>query len=119
MRSVVTVPVENTGGSCTIEVPAKIVVQNSEGAEAVVGLLGKVAKSFSIAAGGRVSLVLEADWLVSGGPPPGAVYKCEAPIEAVTSLELPTASGRLAIELGTTWHQVCTSPASVWMTVLP
>jgi hypothetical protein len=42
---------------------------------------------------------------------------CTGPISDVTRVEFPLAFGSIQIELGTVWHEVCSSPASVSVAV--
>jgi hypothetical protein len=62
-------------------------------------------------------MVIGASWCVGvrdeSGNAVGSAPPCADPVFDVARVELPFASGSSVIDLPTTWHEVCSSPASV------
>ena len=126
----VTLPLRNVGGDCVLHLPAVIGVASATGQfEAVsafdVGTVSATgenspAQSSTIRAGHSLSIVLGASWYVdtltnNGTPVPAP--PCLNPISAVTRVAFPLATGSIQIALPTVFQQVCSSPASVSLTI--
>lgn len=113
----VTQPLRNTGGSCVLHLPGTMSVASANGPfQAVTVVDAGTASSFSVLPGQSLSVVLGAWWWTGGHPDVGTPLPappCTDPISDVSRVEVRLASGSLQIDLGTVWHQVCSSPASV------
>ncbi len=117
----VTQPLRNTGGVCVLGLPRAIRVASASGLfQSVTVVNAGTATSFTIRSGQSVSIVLGAWWSTGGSTESGtplAAPLCIDPISDVTRVEFPLARGSIQIDLGTVWHQVCPSPASLSVTV--
>jgi hypothetical protein len=120
MSDYVTQPLRNVGGPCVLNLPATIKVASATGPFQTVKVVnGGIATTFSVQADQSLSIVLGAWWYVpawlsgSGFSPP----PCTAAIRNVTRAEIPLESSSLEFDLGTVWADVCSSPASVSVTV--
>ena len=79
-----------------------------------------MATVYDVKAGQSVSIVLGAWWwtgvsTANGTPLPAP--PCTEPISDVSRVAIPLASGSVEIDLDLPWHEVCSSPASVSLTV--
>lgn len=126
----VTLPLRNVGGDCVLHLPAVIGVASATGPfEAVSALdagtesatgVNSPAESARIRSGRSLSIVL-GDWwridtLTDNGTPVPAP-PCLNPISDVTRVEFPLATGSLQVDLPTVLRQVCSSPASMSLTI--
>jgi hypothetical protein len=104
-----------------LELPTTIRVASATGPlQAVTAVNAGTATSFTIRRGQSVSIVLGAWWWTGGSTENGTPLSappCTGPISDVTRVEFPLAFGSIQIELGTVWHEVCSSPASISVTV--
>ena len=73
------------------------------------------ATSWASGAGDKMQIMLSASWRV-GGQTQSSVPPCTDPIDDVTRLEIPLATGTLELDSPIALHEVCTSPASLSMT---
>ncbi|MGH2466852.1 MAG: hypothetical protein ACRDGL_03875 [Candidatus Limnocylindrales bacterium] len=81
------------------------------------------ATSWDVKAGQSLSIVLGDDWWTgirsatgaTAFPPPS----CADPVHDVARVAFPLASSSNEIKLFTVWREVCSSPASVSLTVRP
>ena len=118
----VTVPLRNTGPSCLLELPGTIGVAAAGGPFSAVSVTNiGIAPAWSSESGQSLPLVLGASWWAglrdANGNPVGSAPPCVDPILDVTRLELPFAVGSAVVDLPTTWREVCSSPASVSITL--
>jgi len=114
----VTVPLRNTGASCVLNLPGRIGVAGASGPfHAVPVIKAGTATAWASESGQSLPIVIGASWWVGvrdpNGNAAGSAPPCGDPIFDVTRVELPFASGSTMIDLPTTWHEVCSSPASV------
>jgi hypothetical protein len=117
----VTVPLRNTGSSCVLDLPAAIGVAGSTGPfHAAPVIKAGTATAWASESGQSLPIVIGASWWVgvrdANGNAVLSAPPCADPILDVTRLELPFASGSAIIDLPTTWHEVCSSPARVTVT---
>ncbi len=110
-------PFSNRGGACLLVLSNSIFVARSSGAPIPVEVMVVGKNSYSLAVGDTGSIELTATWSTGDVIPGQTPGPCEGSIEGVRSVEVPVASGRLLINLGTVWREVCSSPASVTITV--
>jgi len=79
------------------------------------------ATSWKIKSGQSLSIVIGDSWWVGVRDGNGSLVfsapPCAGPIRDVTRVELPLASGSIQIDSPTVWREVCSSPASVSLTV--
>ncbi len=117
----VTQPLRNAGGDCVLELPATIRVASATGPfQSVTVVNAGTATSFTIRSGQSVSIVLGAWWWTGGSTENGTPLSappCTDPITDITRVEFPLVLDSIQIDLGTVWHEVCSSPASVSVTV--
>lgn len=117
----VTQPLRNTGSDCVLELPPTIMVASATGPfQSVTAVNAGTASSFTIRPGQSASIVLGAWWWTGGSTENGTPLSappCTDPITDVTRVRFPLALGSILIDLGTVWHEVCSSPASVSITV--
>ena len=117
----VTQPLRNTGSDCVLELPTTIRVASATGPfQSVKVVNAGTATSFTIRSGQSVSIVLGAWWWTGGSTENGtqlAAPPCTDPLTDINRVEFPVAQDSIQIDLGTIWHQVCSSPASVSVTV--
>lgn len=115
----VTVPLHDVGGDCVLNLPVAIDVASASGPfQAVKVENAGVVTAFSVSADGNVSVVLGDSWrILPAASGEGALAECAA-ISDVTRVEIPFASGRLQVDLGTVWPEVCPDPPSVSMTFI-
>jgi hypothetical protein len=118
----VTVPLHNAGASCVLDLPEVIGVAAATGPfhAAPVSKPGP-ASAWASESGQSLPIVIGASWWVgvrdSSGNPVRSAPPCADSIFDVTRVELPFAVGSTLIDLPTTWHEVCSSPASVSITL--
>lgn len=127
----VTLVLQNVGGDCVLHLPAMIGVASGtgpfeavsvedNGTESATGE-SSPAQSARIRSGRSLSIVLGAWWQVdvvqptSGTPYPSP--PCLKPTSDVTRVEYPLATGTIEIQLPTVLNQVCSSPASMSLTI--
>jgi hypothetical protein len=116
----VTQPVRNAGGECLFTVPNTIRVASAAGQfQTVAASNAGTEVAFTIPSGKSVSIVLGAWWWVPGllsgtdmSAPP-----CAGALSDVSRVSIQLASDSLEVDLGTVWREVCTSPATVSITV--
>jgi hypothetical protein len=117
----VTQPLRNTGGDCVLDLPGTIGVASATGPfQSVPVVNAGTATTFTIRSGESVSIVLGAWWWIGGSTENGTPLPappCTNPIGDVARVEFPLALGSIQIDLGEVWHQVCSSPASVSVSV--
>jgi hypothetical protein len=118
----VTVPLRNAGPNCLLDLPATVGVAGASGPfHAVSATRTGTVTAWASESGQTLPLVLGASWWVgfrdANGNAVGSAPPCLDPILDVTRLELPFASGSAVIDLPTTWHEVCSFPASVSITL--
>ena len=126
----VTLPLGNVGDDCVLHLHAVIGVASAagpfqaamvedNGTESATG--GSLAQSASIRSGGSLNIVLGAWWEVAILQPengtPFPAPPCLNPTSDVTRVEFPLATGTIQIKLPTVFKQVCSSPASVSLTI--
>ena len=112
-------PFHNTGNACLLVLPATIFVARTGGEPVPVSVSivdGK--KSFSLGAGAFGTIDLTATWSTGYVAPGQTPEPCAGRIEGVTEVQVPVASGRVLINLGVTWREVCASPPSLTITVM-
>ena len=118
----VTVPLHNAGASRVLDLPEMIGVAAATGPfhPVPVTKAGRVS-AWASESGQSLPIVIGASWWVgvrdSSGNPVRSAPPCADPIFDVTRVELPFAIGSTLIDLPTTWHEVCSSPASVSVTL--
>jgi hypothetical protein len=118
----VTVPLRNIGSNCVLDLPAMIGVAAAIGPFHSVPVIkpGPVI-AWASETGQSLPMVMGASWWVGvrdeSGNAVGSAPPCADPIFDVARVELPFASGSTVIDLPTTWHEVCSSPASVSVTL--
>jgi hypothetical protein len=118
----VTVPLHNAGASCVLDLPEMIGVAAATGPfhPVPVTKAGRVS-AWASESGQSLPIVIGASWWVgardANGNAVGSAPPCADPIFDVTRVELPFAVGSTLIDLPTTWHEVCSSPASVSVTL--
>jgi hypothetical protein len=118
----VTQPLRNAGGNCVLDLPGMIDVAAATGPFHSIPVRNAgTATSWKIKSGQSLSIVIGGYWWVGvrdgTGRLLGSVPPCADPISDVTRVEFPLASGSIQIDLPTIWHEVCSSPASVSLTV--
>jgi hypothetical protein len=118
----VTQPLRNAGGNCVLDLPGTIEVAAATGPFHSVPVLNAgTATSWTIKSGQSLSIVIGDSWWVGvrdgTGRLLGSAPPCADPISDVTRVEFPFASGGLQINSPTIWHEVCSSPATVSLTV--
>jgi len=114
----VTVPLHNVGASCLLDLPEMIGVAAATGPfHAVPVTKGGTATAWASESGQSLPIVIGASWWVgvhdASGNPALSAPPCADPIFDVTRVELPFAVGSSLIDLPATWREVCSSPASV------
>ncbi len=116
----VTQPLHNVGPTCMLSLPQNVVAANATGPfQAIVVLNAGHAASYRIPHGTTVSIVLGAWWPIprlSQHPDP-ASRPCSQAIANVSRLEIPLGSSDVQVQLGEVWPEVCTSQASVSITM--
>lgn len=116
----VTQPLRNVGPTCTLNLPRNVVAANATGAFRTAPVLnaGHTA-SYRIPHSTTVSIVLGAWWPIPGltQHPNPASRLCSQMVMNVTRVEIPLGSSDIQVRLGEVWPDVCTSPASVSITL--
>jgi hypothetical protein len=127
----VTLPLRNVGGDCVLHLPAVIGVApatgpfeavsvEDNGTESATGE-NSPAQSVRILSGRSLSIVLGAWWRIDTLRPengtPFPAPPCLNPISDVTRVAFPFATGRIQIDLPTVFNQICSSPASMSLTI--
>jgi hypothetical protein len=112
----VTQPLRNTGGTCTLRLPATIEVAGSAGSYVAADVsVSQGGASRVIAHGQTVGLALGSWWpsdgrkLVASSSPSW----CKTPVTGVTSVQVPLATGSLQFRLGDTFQGVCRAPGTL------
>lgn len=124
----VTQPLRNVGGDCVLHLPVVIGVAPPTGPFVSVTVIDAGTTMLSgdnspemsarIRSGESMSIVLGDSWWGDpNGIPSGSAPPCAGGIRDVTRVEFPFASGTKQIDLPTTWREVCSSPASVTVTL--
>lgn len=117
----VTQQLHNVGGRCHFDLPSTVDVATAVGPfEPVSAANAGTRSSFDVASGAPLSMVIGAWWQLPrepGGTP--TAPPCGDSIRNVTRLRIPLEAGGIDIALGTTWYEVCASPAHVSLTVGP
>jgi hypothetical protein len=115
----VTQSLRNAGEDCVFNVPETIGVSSTGGQFQMVTVQNTaISPAVGIPSGATASIVLGTWWWVSGhasgreSAPP-----CSDVVEDVSRVSIPQASGTIEVDLGTVWREVCTTPASVSITV--
>jgi hypothetical protein len=113
----VTQPLRNAGGDCVLRLPTMIGVASATGPFEAVSVenAGTATTSFKIRSGQSLSVVIGAWWPVNKQPDPA--NPCAGAINNVTRAEFPLASGSIDIDSGTTFFEVCPSPATMSVAV--
>jgi hypothetical protein len=118
----VTQYVRNTGGACTLRLPATIEVAGPAGSfvAAAVSASGG-SGSQDIGAGQTIALALGSWWPSDGHKlvPSSSSSWCKAPVTNVTSVQIPLATGSLQFRLGDTFLGVCQSPSTLALVLNP
>jgi hypothetical protein len=112
----VTQYVRNTGGTCTLRLPAAIEVAGPTGSLVAAGVsISGGSGSQVLGAGQTIALALGAWWPSDGGKlvPSGSSTWCKAPVTDVTSVQIPLAAGSLQFRLLDTFQGVCPSPSTL------
>jgi hypothetical protein len=118
----VTQPLRNVGASCVLNLPAIIAVAAATGPFHSVPVIrsGRVT-AWASESGQSLPMLIGASWWVGirdeSGNAVVSAPPCADRIFDVTRAELPFASGSTVIDLPTTWQEVCSSPASVSVTL--
>jgi len=103
----------NDGGDCVLALPGGVgVATASSPFEYVTVVMSGDRTSESVAAGQQVSIMLQATWHLPDADGSSPV-PCTHSVRDVARVEFPLATGTLTMDLGTIWHEVCDSPASV------
>ncbi len=117
----VTQRIRNGGGSCVLQLPGTISVASATGSFQTVRVVNAgTASSFSVQSDQSFSIVLGAWWWIGGHTENGTPLPappCTDRISDVSRVKFPIASGSIQIDLGTVWQEVCSSPASVSLTI--
>jgi len=112
----VTQDVRNTGGTCTLRLPATIEVAGSAGSfvAADVSASGG-SESHVIAHDQMVALALGSWWPSDGHKlmPSRSSSWCKAPVTDVTRVQIPLASGSIQFRLQDTFQGVCQVPGTL------
>jgi hypothetical protein len=112
-----TLPLGNTGGACVMALPAVIGVAAATGPFHAVAVRNTgIATAWGSDSGASVPIMLGASWWIGVQPDNGTplpVPPCNDPIYDVSRVEIPLATGTIAVDLPIVWHEVCSSPASV------
>lgn len=114
---VLTLPTEVEAVSATVPFRTVSVVDTGT-ADGSGGYLPTM--SVRIPSGGSVSIVIGAWWWTGAQPAGGTPLPsppCSGPISDVTAVELPMAAGTVVFELPIVLKQVCSSPASISLTI--
>lgn len=113
----VRLPLRNEGEECFLNLPATIGVASATGPFEPVNVLNAgLATAFSVPVAGNVQIVLGDSWPTGSGAGAFTLPPCPDPIEDVSRIELPFASGSLQIDVPSVWPEACPEPASVSMT---
>jgi hypothetical protein len=118
----VTLPLRNVGATCLLALPMLIGVASSTGALKPVSAEVLSAPPIHVQAGQALSMDLRAEWWngIGSNPDTGSPIPappCTDPISAVTRIVIPLASGGVRLDLDPIWRLVCTSPASVALSI--
>jgi hypothetical protein len=114
----VTQLLRNAGEDCVFTVPETIGVSSTAGQFHMVGIQNTATTTaVGIPSGATASIVLGAWWWVPGRVSGTESPPCSAAVEDVSRVSIPLASGTLEVNLGTVWREVCTTPASLSITV--
>jgi len=117
----VTQPLRNDGPDCVLKLPETIGVASATGPFRMVGVVNAgTATSYPVKSGESLSIVLGGSWWVGVRPDNGTPLPappCAGPISDVSRVAFPFSSGNIQIDLDITWHEVCSSPASVSLTI--
>jgi hypothetical protein len=118
----VTQDVRNTGGTCTLRLPAAIEVAGSAGSfvAADVSISGG-SGSQVVSPGQTVALALGSWWPSDGHKlvPSSSSTWCKAPVTGVTSIQIPLAAGSLQFKLADTFQGVCPAPGTLALVINP
>jgi hypothetical protein len=111
-----TVPLRNVGADCVMALPTVIGVAAASGPFHAVAVRNtSPVTSWGSGSGQSLPIMLSASWPV-GGQPSFSAPPCTDPIDDVSRIEIPLATGAIELDLPIVLHEVCTSPASVSMT---
>lgn len=111
-----TVPLRNVGADCVMALPTVIGVAAASGPFHAVAVRNtSPVTSWGSGSGQSLPIMLSASWPV-GGQPSVSAPPCTDPIDDVSRIEIPLATGAIELDLPIVLHEVCTSPASVSMT---
>jgi hypothetical protein len=112
-----TLPLRNIGGACVMALPAVIGVATATGPFHAVAVRNTgIATAWGSGSGESVPIMLGASWWIGVKPDNGTPLPappCNDPIFDVSRVEIPLATGAIAVDLPIVWHEVCSSPASV------
>lgn len=116
----VTQPLRNTGIDCVFTVPVTIGVAATGGEFQMVAAQNTAASAVvGIPSGASTSIVLGAWWWVPGHASGAGLSAppCSGLVGDVSRVSIPVGSDALEVQLGTVWREVCTSPATVSISV--
>jgi hypothetical protein len=114
--------IRNAGADCVLQLPEAIGVASIAGAfQAVPVQITRDPASINVAAGQTVSIVLGDSWwlgiFTEAGETARLAPPCEGRVTDVHRVAYPFASGSIEIGLDVPWHEVCSAPPSVTVTV--
>lgn len=118
----VTQDVRNTGGPCTLRLPAAIEVAGPAGSFAAADVSASGGSgSQVIGAGQTIALALGSWWPSNGHKlvPSNSSSWCKAPVTNVTSVHIPLATGSLQFRLADPFQGVCQSPSTLALVLNP
>jgi hypothetical protein len=106
----------NIGGTCKLNWPGSISVAPTAGAfQSVEVLNAGNGVSSTIPAGHALSFTVGAWWAIPGL----ATSNCGTKFTNVTRVRIPTAAGSIEIALGTKFRDVCRTPATMSLQIMP
>jgi len=108
----------NAGPACVLVLPTTLFVARNGGAPVPVAAAIVDKTTFMLKAGEHGSIELTATWSTGNVEPGQTPEPCDGAVQGVRQAQVPVAEGRLVIDLGVTWREVCATPASLTITLL-
>jgi hypothetical protein len=112
----VTQDVRNTGGRCTLRLPATIEVAGHAGSFVAADVSASGGSEPHVIAHGQVVALALGSWWPSDGHklvPSSSSSWCKAPVTDVTSVQVPLAAGSIQFRLQDTFQGVCQVPGTL------